>query len=314
MATPLIPQEVFVLERFCSLERFELLRDAWAEMLRYAEIKLDEFMQQLPPDYRSRPLNAQPDVVWGTRILPNFRDTMAGLNTGFIEMTKNDWWGLRDAGGVSNAFIGFQRDYSADWMNEVTLGAEDVFWSLLSKAMSIADPIVTTVRRGWLAGELVGEYKDYLPKEPLNPPSSWPLYQLNPNVRIKTGDRIERSGIYLPDIDHGVATVLIQTHSDWDMAPEASVPDEVDPSGYLATGWTLVERVADEGGGIPGDPDPVRAGVRLRAVAGEHCPRSGYWMTPARVGGRQRFEIGQTMPDVGSDWGSTIWQWDLKQD
>lgn len=314
MATPLIPQEVFVLERFCTLERFERLRDAWAEMLRYAETKLDEFMRQLPPDYRSRPLHAQPDVVWGTRILPNFRDTMAGLNTGFIELTRNDWWGLHEAGGVSNAYIGFQRDYSADWMNEVKLGSEDEFWNLLSRAMSIASPIVTTTRRGWLAGYLTTQYSEALPKEPLNPPPSWPLYQLNPNVCLKTGDRVERSGIYLPDIDHGVATVLIQTHSDWDMAPEAYVPDNVDPSGYLATGWTLVERVADEGGGIPGDPDPLRAGVRLRAAAGEHCPRSGYWMTPARVGGRQRFEIGQTMPDVGGDWGSTIWQWDLKQD
>jgi hypothetical protein len=170
MLTPLIPQEVFVLERFCTLERFEKLRNAWAEMLRYAEIKLDEFMRQLPPDYRSRPLHAQPDVVWGTRILPNFRDTMAGLNTGFIEMTKNDWWGLRGAGSVRNAYIAFQRDYSADWMNEVNQGAESEFWDLLGKASEIAHPIVSTVNRGWLEGYLTTRYSEAFPDEPLNPP------------------------------------------------------------------------------------------------------------------------------------------------
>jgi hypothetical protein len=51
----------------------------------------------------------------------------------------------------------------------------------------------------------------------------------------------------------------------------------------------------------------------LRCEAGQPCPRAGYWFTPARLASRQRFEQGQVMPEVGSPYGATIWQWDSMQ-
>ena len=51
-----------------------------------------------------------------------------------------------------------------------------------------------------------------------------------------------------------------------------------------------------------------------RVSGGERCPRAGWWLTPARVGSRKYFEEGQLMPEVGGDYGATIWQWDAKQD
>jgi len=54
-------------------------------------------------------------------------------------------------------------------------------------------------------------------------------------------------------------------------------------------------------------------GERLRCEAGQPCPRTGFWFTPARAGSRQRFEAGQVMPEVGGDYGTTIWQWDDQQ-
>lgn len=56
-----------------------------------------------------------------------------------------------------------------------------------------------------------------------------------------------------------------------------------------------------------------RAQARLRAMAGEPCPREGFWFTPAKADSHQRFEQGQVMPSVGGDYGSTIWQWDERQ-
>lgn len=50
--------------------------------------------------------------------------------------------------------------------------------------------------------------------------------------------------------------------------------------------------------------------VRLRCVAGQPCPRAGFWFTPARAGSRRQFAIGDVMPEVGGDYGATIWQWD----
>lgn len=57
-------------------------------------------------------------------------------------------------------------------------------------------------------------------------------------------------------------------------------------------------------------PEPLR---NLRCEAGQPCPQTGYWISPALVEGRRRFEQGQAMPTVGGDYGATIWQWDLDQ-
>ena len=51
----------------------------------------------------------------------------------------------------------------------------------------------------------------------------------------------------------------------------------------------------------------------LRCAAGQNCLREGYWFTPARNNSRRHFNAGEVMPDVGGDYGSTIWQWDAKQ-
>ena len=50
--------------------------------------------------------------------------------------------------------------------------------------------------------------------------------------------------------------------------------------------------------------------LHLRCEGGEACPKSGYWITPAKSGSRRYFQQGTSMPEVVSDYGSTIWQWD----
>jgi len=53
--------------------------------------------------------------------------------------------------------------------------------------------------------------------------------------------------------------------------------------------------------------------TRLRCEAGQACPRAGYWFTPAQAGSRCFFRAGEVMPEVKSDYGVTIWQWDADQ-
>jgi hypothetical protein len=73
MAAPLIPQEVFLLERYSSPEYFGWLRDAFAACVKATEDALTEFMRHLPPDYRNRPRHLRPDRVWGEHIIPNMQ-------------------------------------------------------------------------------------------------------------------------------------------------------------------------------------------------------------------------------------------------
>ncbi len=48
-------------------------------------------------------------------------------------------------------------------------------------------------------------------------------------------------------------------------------------------------------------------------VGGQPCPKTGYWLTPARINSRRSFEAGEIMPDLNTDYGATIWQWDQNQ-
>lgn len=72
----------------------------------------------------------------------------------------------------------------------------------------------------------------------------------------------------------------------------------------------MIERIADSGGGLPGASDEIAAGVRIRVEGGKHCPRTGFYLTPAKSNSRRHFNQGDTMPSWGGDYGVTIWQWD----
>jgi len=317
MSTPLIPQEIYLLERYCQPEPFEKVRDAWAAMVKHAEVMLDRFMRQLPPDYRNRPLPNQPDRVWGERVLRNFRDTLQQLNESYIELSHGDLNALDGAGGVASDLRGQRMDYPEDWMDEVEPGAANRFSDLGLAADLLARPIVRTARQSWDEGDLTVHYSDRV-KAPLNPPASWPIYRLNPKVRVRSGDRTPKTGIYLPDVDRGFPALLIENAVRLrGKAAKASVPTYVLPDGsqqdVVPTTWTLVERIADSGGGIPGAVDPIQAGVRMRCEAGQPCPREGFWITPAKTDSRRRFTRGELMPAVRSDYGYTIWEWDEQQ-
>lgn len=53
--------------------------------------------------------------------------------------------------------------------------------------------------------------------------------------------------------------------------------------------------------------------TRLRCLGGQLCPKAGFWFTPARADSRRAFAEGEVMPEVGGDYGVTIWQWDDAQ-
>jgi hypothetical protein len=311
MATPLIPQEIFLLERYSSLDYFGEMRDAWAKMLDAAEQALRQFMTQLPADYRKRHLSMQPDVVWGGRVLPNFRSTMAYLNKGFIELSHGDHAALKMAGGVLSDIKGQTFDYSAEWMAQ---DLQDQFWHWQGVASQRASNISFTASAGWDIGDLSIRYASNN-RGALNPPASWPLYRLNPSVTVKTGEPVQVAGIYLPACDDSCAQFLYRNNA-FPEVDEANIgydPKRMQRVGTAPTTWTLVERVADSGGGIPGAKDPTAQGIRLRCEAGHPCPQGGYWFTPAAANSRCHFAQGVVMPEIKSDYGLTIWQWDEGQ-
>jgi hypothetical protein len=59
-----------------------------------------------------------------------------------------------------------------------------------------------------------------------------------------------------------------------------------------------------------GAPSGNGSGQHGHCEAGQPCPREGHWFTPAQAGSRRYFKAGEVMPEVGGDYGLTIWQWD----
>ncbi|GAA5177791.1 hypothetical protein GCM10025771_15610 [Niveibacterium umoris] len=308
MATHLIPQEIYLLERYSSPEYFKQMRDAFAMAVQAAEDALDYVMHHLPPGYRKRQRWEQPDITWGTVVLPNFRDTLTILDKAYPQLLAGDPSVLGVAGNVNTAFTGQSRDYPAGWMPEPFLSR---WYDGELEASTLASNISFTDHVGWNPGSLSSRYsKDS--RGPLAPPPSWPVYRLNPKVRVATGGTAPVDGIYLPDADDSVPAFY------WKGSEVVTASIGYDPKtmqniGEADTVWTLVERVADFGGGTPGASDEISQGVVMRCVAGKPCPHAGWWSTPAKANSRRQFAAGEVMPDLGGDYGATIWQWDLNQ-
>ncbi len=312
MAAPLIPQEIYLLERYSSSDYFEKLVDAFAGCVTAGEDALAKFMLKLPPDYRSRPLWLQPDATWGETVLPNLRSTLASLNRGLVQISGGDFNGLAFAGNVSTDFAALARDYDDEWMSEPESSEFDARMRLARK---LARNIFATAQHQWQARLLSSQYQADT-RGDLNAPPTWPIYRRVSAVQVATGSAVPRSGAYLPDLEGSSAQFLINGHD----APQCAVPRQhPDPAVLSAaqdlfdTEWTLVERVADASGAIPFTNDLDTVSNSLRCVAGDACPKAGWWVTPAGEKGRRRFTQGEIMPAFDGDYGRTIWQWDVEQ-
>ena len=314
MTTTLIPQEIFLLERYASLAYLESLRDTWSEMVEHLESCLERFMLNLPADYRSRPLAEQPDAVWGELVLPNFRDTLDSLNRACALLRNGDLAGLSSCNGPLNDFKG-QTEFWSGWMSR---DDENRYGTLLNAAVLMAANIQATEGAYWDPGDLASGY-DTTSRGPLDPPAAWPAYRLSDKVKVATDSALTVSGIYLPDVADSCAQFL---HERYSVAPPARVVLSPGPAsadgdngsalafGDLPCVWTLVVRTRDAG---PAAQTTFANPPMERVAAGQACPRTGVWFTPARIGSQRYFEKGEVMPSLNSDFGLTIWQWHAEQ-
>jgi len=312
MNTPLIPQEIYLLERYSSLEYFGRLRDEFAACVKGAEDALAEFMIHLPPDYRSRRQFEQPDIVWGERIIPNLQWALQGLNDGYVALSRGDADALGMAGNIHTSFASITRDYSWEWMPEP-------YRSLCDKHETIARKMSSNINHtqqgNWDLGDLSFLYHVGA-RGLLDAPPSWPIYRLNPAIRVKTDDKVPQNGVYLPDAPNSCAEFLIEGYEAWE-ATVMNHPENPQDRSFTRqpTFWTLVERIADSGGGTGCGPQGTIDGQprRNNVPAGQPCPESGWWFSPAQPGSRRYFKAGSTMPSLGSDYGDTFWQWSPDQ-
>ena len=281
------PQEIYLLERYSSPAYFKEMRGAFAQMLEAAEQALELFMSELPSDYRNWPINMQPDVVWGERVLPNLRSTLDSLNVGYQELLKGDLAAIRYGGNVQSDFRAISMDYDIDWMPE----QQQLDYEKWRQEASLrAFNMEITSYFGWLMGSLIEEYTTES-RGPLNPPESWPIYRLNPQYTVELDEVVPVAGIYVPSRADASAQVLL----DGMLANEAYVvydPETMQAVGMAPVTWMLVERIADSGGGSQ-NVEPTH----LCCDAIQPCPQMGLWWSPESEA-PQYFQLGNVMPQI----------------
>ncbi|QSG84941.1 hypothetical protein [Acinetobacter indicus] len=292
------PQEIYLLERYSSAEYFKELVDAFEQTLTAAERALELFMSDLPYDYRDRHISEQPDVVWGEHVLPNFRSTMTSLQYAYRRLLDGDLSALQYAGNVITDFRAQGVDYWPDWMDADNL---EQFDQEQAKANQVASNINSTIFGCWVMGSLSFRY-NVDARGNLDLPKSLPVYRLSPYIYINTGETVPQDGIYVPLIEDASAQLMLKGHD----AQDALVGLSKSGLQYAReepTEWILVERIADEGGSLA-----TVESTSLKAFAGQNCPQSGYWWSPANQLQSCYFEQGEVFPEFeNNSWGETIW-------
>lgn len=107
----------------------------------------------------------------------------------------------------------------------------------------------------------------------------------------------------LPQLLDSIDDVLAKNGWLDELGPLAGSHSEADIKRFL---------VALRAGIVVGDAP--KSGAVSRVIAGEKCTQPGFWFTPALAGSRRYFKSDEVMPEVGGDYGATIWQWDQNQE
>jgi hypothetical protein len=305
------PIECYVLETFSSVPYFASLRDTWALMIEHLELTLDKYMRHLPLDYRARKLSEQPDFVWGNHVIPNFKTTLQCLSDGLIRRTHGDLAALSEAHGVMMDFKG-QTEYSSEWMSR---DDENRYGELINKCTRMASNMVATIEAWWKPGNLTDPQ---VLGETISIPSTLPRYSLDPTISTKTGMATPMTGIYAPAIGDGCIEFLVAPA----VAPKAQkitgtqvLIDNITKQPYgtqpvygaYETEWILVTRSAEQNQ-LSSNEKRLPIVDANRVLAGQPCPATGYYFSPADPNSRQKFNENEIMPNLGEDYGITIWQ------
>ncbi|PLK47293.1 hypothetical protein [Uliginosibacterium sp. TH139] len=160
-------------------------------------------------------------------------------------------------------------------------------------------------------------YLDIYPERP----TEIPEYAVDKSISCKTGEIVPWTGVWVPATGMGTAALAFARQGIQIMQPAYEVTFEDPEDGSQAfelveTTWHPVRPTGHMVPLPPPEPDEGEDGDRdrLRCPAGQSCSQTGYWMTPAKEDSRRMFKQGDVMPDLDSNYGATIWQWDVAQE
>ncbi|MEK8032527.1 hypothetical protein AACH06_17025 [Ideonella sp. DXS29W] len=307
----------------------------------HARDKLNEALTALRDGIANNPILAdyRPIPFWGTVIeglLASFDNARAILARGEHEPM------LKWVSQLSDVPRGF-RESNLGWLSPE---GEKAFMKLLNDAYGIAGKFSKALAMSQMYStnrykEGAGDWRAEIPEDlgivsntimtnheasvynVMGWPNEIPEYAPDHTLTCVTGKDVPWTGVWVPANGPGTAALAFARQGQLMQAayePEREfAPSEyVEANKLVETAWNAVKATGDTLTLLRVD-QPNAAGepsFRLatgRCEAGSTCPKEGFWRTPAKGGTRRHFAYGETMPSVGGDWGTTIWQWDRLQ-
>ena len=135
-------------------------------------------------------------------------------------------------------------------------------------------------------------------------PGSYPIYRLDSRNIVRSKEKINKTGVYVcNEYDNKLIFLASSKEDDNGFAPRYACRNkETREKLYFETSWTLIERISDQGGTVES-----MVIENLKALAGQKCPKTGYWWSPANQSNSRYFTEGDIFPKLENDWGETIW-------
>lgn len=142
-------------------------------------------------------------------------------------------------------------------------------------------------------------------------PAPLPEYVIDRSIACLTGDEVPWTGVWYPEtgLEKHSLTFAIKGLR---MQPVYRVVKTTDELRTEACMFPPPETIALETIWHPLSPSGRQAedNKELRAKAGEPCPRAGVWKSIDAGAVRQRtYEVGETMGNLSSAYGITVWLW-----
>lgn len=301
------PKVAYLLEQFSSLKFFEIMRNNYRFFLDGLEELFEIYMHNLPYNLRSLPLPEQADINWGGTVLPNLRSTMDRIDIAYAKIKAGDFTYLRCTGEIRSNDKGMS-EFSPHWMDDLPYEKVRQCWDYYSIANQYASVIRNTYPTYWSMDILSDNYPeaDIFHGVNIILPNSYPVYRVNPTVTAKSGEKLERTGIYLC-LEDGERIEFMAASEEKDRGVGSVIAVGMDPDTfetlYGNCTWVLIERIADTGGSA--ETFQIE---NLKGFGGEICPHSGHWWSPANQLEKRYFEQGEVFPKLKNNfWGKTIW-------
>lgn len=300
-------KEAYLLEQFSSLHFFEVMRNHHRLFLDGLEELFEIYMHNLPYNLRDLPLPEQADINWGGTVLPNLRGTMDRIDYAYTKIKSGDFTYLDCVGEIRSNDKGLS-EFSKQWMDDLPYDKVRKCWDDYSIATSYASVIERTYPTSWSKNFLINKFPDaeIFDEIDISPlPLSYPIYRINSEINIKSRSKLTKTGIYIcQEYDNKLAFLASSEEENNGFAPRCAKQNmETGENMYFEATWMLVERIADEGFSIETDQSN-----RLKGYAGDICPQSGDWWSPANRSQSRYFEQGDVFPKIeNNSWGETIW-------